>query len=90
LGIFLLTTASTPVLGTSNPPNKLLPGALYPGVKRPEREADHSSATNTDVKNAWSYTSVPKYALMAWCSVKSTGTTLPLKGNKFKPNGKFP
>jgi hypothetical protein len=30
-------------------------------------------------KNAWSYTSTPQYAFMAWCSVKkSTGTTLPL------------
>jgi hypothetical protein len=27
-------------------------------------------------KNAWSYTSTPQYAFMAWCSVvKSTGTT---------------
>jgi hypothetical protein len=30
-------------------------------------------------KNAWSYTSTPQYAFMAWCSVrKSTETTLPL------------
>jgi hypothetical protein len=29
-------------------------------------------------KNAWSYTSTPHYAFVAWCSVKekSTGTTL--------------
>jgi hypothetical protein len=29
-------------------------------------------------KNEWSYTSIPQYAFMAWCSVlkKSTGTTL--------------
>jgi hypothetical protein len=30
-------------------------------------------------KNAWSYTSIPQYSFMAWCSVKkSTGSTLPL------------
>jgi hypothetical protein len=29
-------------------------------------------------KNEWRYTSTPQYAFMAWCSVKSTGTTLPL------------
>jgi len=29
-------------------------------------------------KNEWSYTSTPQYAFMAWCLVKSTGTTLPL------------
>jgi hypothetical protein len=29
-------------------------------------------------KNAWSFTSTPQYAFMAWCSVKkSTGTNLP-------------
>jgi hypothetical protein len=28
-------------------------------------------------KNEWSYASTPQYAFMAWCSVKSIGTTLP-------------
>jgi hypothetical protein len=49
------------------------------GVKRPEREADHSPPSSAEVKNAWSYTSAPQHAFMAWRSVKkSTGTTLPL------------
>jgi hypothetical protein len=30
------------------------------------------------LNNAWSYTSIPQYAFMVLCSVKSTGTTLPL------------
>jgi hypothetical protein len=34
-------------------------------------EADHSPQSSTEVKNAWSYTSIPQYAFMAWCSVKS-------------------
>jgi hypothetical protein len=63
------------------PPTLLSNGGTrgsFPGVKWPEREADHSPPSNTEVKNAWSYTSTPQYASMAWCSVKteSTGTTL--------------
>jgi hypothetical protein len=37
------------------------------GVKRPGREADHSSPSSAKVKNEWSYTSTPQYAFMAWC-----------------------
>jgi hypothetical protein len=33
--------------------------ALSLGVKRPGRETDHSSPSNTEVKNVWSYTSTP-------------------------------
>jgi hypothetical protein len=33
------------------------------GVKRPEREADHSHSSNAEVKNAWSYTSTPPIRL---------------------------
>jgi hypothetical protein len=35
-------------------------GALTLGVKRPEREVDHSSPPSGEVKNAWSYTSTPQ------------------------------
>jgi hypothetical protein len=34
-------------------------GALSPGVKRPGREADHSSPTSAEVKKMWIYTSIP-------------------------------
>jgi len=45
--------------------------ASYPGVtralslrlKRPEREADHSPPPRAEVKNAWSYTSIPPICL---------------------------
>jgi hypothetical protein len=40
------------------------------GIKRPEREADHSPPSSAEVKNAWSYTSIPQYVFMAWCLVK--------------------
>jgi hypothetical protein len=31
---------------------------------------DHSPPSSAEVKNAWSYISIPQYAFMAWCSVK--------------------
>jgi hypothetical protein len=43
--------------------------ALFLWVKRPEREADHSPPSSAEVNNAWSYTSTPQYASVAWCSV---------------------
>jgi len=39
-------------------------------VMWPGHEADHSPPSITEVKNAWSYTSVPPYVLMAWYLVK--------------------
>jgi hypothetical protein len=38
---------------------------LFVEVKRPDPEVDHSHSFSAEV-NAWSYTSTPKYALMAW------------------------
>jgi hypothetical protein len=38
-------------------------GSLF-GVKRPEREADHSSPSSTEIKNVWRYTSTPPYVFM--------------------------
>jgi hypothetical protein len=35
----------------------------FPGVKWPEREADHSPPSTAEVKNAWSYTSTPSIRL---------------------------
>jgi hypothetical protein len=40
-------------------------GALSPGVKRPSREADHSSPICAEVKKMWIYTSTPPFAFMA-------------------------
>jgi hypothetical protein len=39
-------------------------GALFPGVKRPGREADHSPPTSAEVKKTWVYTSTPPYVYM--------------------------
>jgi hypothetical protein len=57
----------------TQPPVQWVPGALYLGVNRPGREADHSPPSSTDVKNAWRYTSTPQYAFTAWYSVKAQG-----------------
>lgn len=35
-------------------------------VKCPGQEANHSSETSAEVKNAWSYISIPPYVCMAW------------------------
>jgi hypothetical protein len=50
LGIFLFTTASRTALGPSHPPIQWVPGALFPEVKRPGREADHSPPSGAEVK----------------------------------------
>jgi hypothetical protein len=38
----------------------------FPGVKRPGCGVDHTPPTSAKVKNAWSYTSTPTYALTVW------------------------
>jgi hypothetical protein len=77
LGIFLFTTVSRTVLGPTQPPMQWVQGVLSPGVKRPGREADHSPPSSAEVKNAWSYTSTPQYAFIAWCSVEAQGQLYP-------------
>jgi hypothetical protein len=34
---------------------------FFPGVKRPERETDHSPPTSAEVRKMWIYTSAPPY-----------------------------
>jgi hypothetical protein len=40
--IFIFSTSSRPALGFTQPPIHWVPGALFPGVKRPGCEADYS------------------------------------------------
>jgi hypothetical protein len=47
---FLFSTSSRPALGSNQPPIQWVPGVLSPGVKRPEREADHSPPASAEVK----------------------------------------
>jgi hypothetical protein len=70
LGIFLFTAVSRTALGPTQSPIQWVTGALFLGVKRPWREADHSPPSSAEVKITWSYTFIPKYVFMAWCLVK--------------------
>jgi hypothetical protein len=56
---FLFATASISALGPTQPPIQWVPGPLSPRVKRPVREADNSHSSSAEVKNVWSYTSIP-------------------------------
>jgi hypothetical protein len=41
-----------------------------PWVKQPGGNADHSLPSSAEVKNVWSYTSIPQYIFMAQCLIK--------------------
>jgi hypothetical protein len=59
-----VSKSSRPALGSTQPPTQWVPGALSPGVKRPEHEAEHSPPTSAKVKKMWMYTSTSPYAFM--------------------------
>jgi hypothetical protein len=61
---FLFSTSSRPALGSTQPPIQWVPWALFPGVKRPGYEADHSPPTSAEVKKIWIYTSIPPYVFI--------------------------
>jgi hypothetical protein len=44
--------------------------AFVPGIKLPEREADHLLPFNAEVVNAWGYTSIHLYVFMTWWLIK--------------------
>jgi len=59
-GAALLTLPPRPDQPWGHPASiHMITGVLSPLVKRPGHEADHSSPSNTKVKNTWSYTSNP-------------------------------
>jgi hypothetical protein len=68
MGFFLLATVSRPVLRPTQPPVQDVSKALNPGVKRQGCEADHSLPYSAEVKNVWSYTSIPQYVFTAFQS----------------------
>jgi hypothetical protein len=57
--ILLFSTAFTPPLVPTQPPFQWAPGSLSPGVKRPGREADHSSPSSTELKNGGAVPPLP-------------------------------
>jgi hypothetical protein len=69
-GFFLDATASRPALDTAQPPIQNVPGVLTPGIKRPGREADHSSPSSAEVNMPEATPPLPQYVFMAWCLIK--------------------
>jgi len=54
---FLISETSRPTVGPTDPFIRLVPGALSPGLKRPERETVHMPPSSAWIENDWSYTS---------------------------------
>jgi len=51
--VFLFTTASRPALRSIQPLIQLVPGTLFPGVKRLGREDDHLFLCSAEVNDVW-------------------------------------
>jgi hypothetical protein len=62
---FLLSTSSSRIREPTHPPIQWARRALFLGVKRSGRKADHSPPTNVEIKNTWVYTSNPPYVFIA-------------------------
>jgi hypothetical protein len=65
LRIFLFYTVSRPALGSTQPPIKLVQGALSLGIKRPGHKSDHSPQRMREA-----IPPLTQYVLMALCLVK--------------------
>jgi hypothetical protein len=63
LGIFLSTTMSRLALMPTQPPIQWVPEALSLRVKWLGCEADSSPPSGAEIKNVWSYTSIPPICL---------------------------
>jgi hypothetical protein len=54
----------------TQPPSHVAPHAFSQGIKWPERGNDHSPILINDIRNTWSYTSIPPYILIVYCLIK--------------------
>jgi hypothetical protein len=62
--IYLFSTASRPAVGPTQPPIQWVLGEISSGVKRQEREADHSPPSRAEANNGVAI-SPPPYVFMA-------------------------
>jgi hypothetical protein len=71
MGCFLLAIAvSRAALGSTQPPIQWVPDALSLNIKRSGVKLTHSPPCSAEVKNVWSYTSIPLYVFMEWCIIE--------------------
>jgi hypothetical protein len=57
--MFLFSKMSRPALGPTQPHIQWVTKSVYPGVKRPAREADHSPPPTGEVKNGGAVPPLP-------------------------------
>jgi hypothetical protein len=62
---FHFAISSRPAPGFIQSPIQRVPEDLSLGIKRLEREADHSPSTSAEIKKSWVYTSTTPNAFMA-------------------------
>jgi hypothetical protein len=62
---FIFSTSSRPAMRSNQFPIQWVPGVLFPRVKRPGREDDHSPPASIEINKMWNYTSIPPYSFMA-------------------------
>jgi hypothetical protein len=55
----LFSITSRSALGPTQPPMKWVPAALFPGVKRTEREGDHLHLSSAETKNGGALSPLP-------------------------------
>jgi len=67
-GHFHFYKVSGPTLGPIQPSIQCNVGA-FSRIKRPEREANHSPQSSTQVENVWCYTSILPHSFIRWCLV---------------------
>jgi hypothetical protein len=52
------------VVTNTEPPIEYVSGALSPGIKQPEREADNSSPSSDEIKNGGTIPPTPNVCMM--------------------------
>lgn len=51
----------------TQPPIQWVSESFFAGLKRPRRDADHSTPPSAEVKNRWNYTSIPPTCFRGVC-----------------------
>jgi hypothetical protein len=79
--IFLSSTVSRPVLGSNQLLIQWVPGSIFPALKWPGRETDHSPSNSVKVKYGGAIPPLPISFYGVVLDELSTGTHLPMSTN---------